>query len=65
MIQQYRKYRIDSKIDSMSAKNLVIVDPENPSSTGFLLREFAKVVAVEERDLSNSSDRLIQAADEV
>jgi hypothetical protein len=38
---------------------------ENASSTGFLLREFAKVVAVEERDLSNSTDKLIQAADEV
>lgn len=38
---------------------------ENASNTGFLLREFAKVVAVEERDLSNSTDRLIQAADEV
>lgn len=40
-------------------------DSRNPSRTGSLLREFAKVVAVEERDLSNSTDRLIQAADEV
>jgi hypothetical protein len=38
---------------------------ESRSRTGSLLREFAKVVAVEERDLSNSTDRLIQAADEV
>ena len=38
---------------------------EPRSRTGSLLREFAKVVAVEERDLSNSTDRLIQAADEV
>lgn len=64
-IELYLQYRVNSKIDLMSAINLVAVDSENPSSTGFLLREFAKVVAVEERDLSNSTDRLIQAADEV
>ena len=49
----------------MSGKNLATVHGESSSSTGFLLREFAKVVADEERDLSNSTDRLIQAADEV
>lgn len=42
-----------------------VASGESRSRTGSLLREFAKVVAVEERDLSNSTDRLIQAADEV
>ena len=38
---------------------------DKPSRTGFLLREFAQTVAVEERDLSNSTDLLIIAADQV
>lgn len=49
----------------MSEKVEIGDQPDNPSRTGSLLRLFAKAVALEERDLSNSTDRLIQAADEV
>jgi hypothetical protein len=35
------------------------------TKTGSLLREIALVVAVEDRDLSNSTDLLIEAADQV
>ena len=43
----------------------VVAETAKPSRTGSLLREFAQAVAVEERDLSNSTDLLIQAADQV
>ena len=43
----------------------VELETPKPSRTGFLLREFAQTVAVEDRDLSNSTDLLIQAADQV
>ena len=48
-----------------SESTVVSAETAKPSRTGSLLREFAQTVAVEERDLSNSTDLLIQAADQV